>query len=62
MILAIKGRSVININASVANNDEIMEILLAMHDLSGCDTVAPFFGIGKGVALRVLRSQKRSLS
>jgi len=62
MVSPIRGRSVIDINASVANNEEIMEDLLPMHGLSGCDTVAPYFGIGKGVALRVLRSQKHSLS
>ena len=44
-----------------ANNVEIMEDLLTMNGLSGCNTVAPYFGIRKGVTLRVLRSQKHFL-
>lgn len=62
MVSPIKGRSVIDINATVAKNDDIMEDLLAMHGISGCDTVAPYYGIGKGVPLRVLRSKKHPLS
>jgi hypothetical protein len=30
--------------------------LLAAHALSGCDTVATCFGIGKGTVLKTLRS------
>lgn len=56
MISPIKGGSVIDISASVANNNEIKEDL-PMHSLSGCDTVTPCFRTGKGVALSVLRSQ-----
>ena len=52
----IKGRSVMDINASVTNNNEIMNDLLPMHGLSGCDTVAAYYGVGKGSALRVLKS------
>ena len=62
MVAPIKGRSVIDINASVGTNDDIMGDLLFMHGLTGCDTVAPYFGIGKGVALRALRTQRHSLS
>ena len=36
--------------------------LLAAHELTGCDTVAPYFGIGKSVALNVLQSGVHSLS
>ena len=39
-----------------------MPDLLAVHGLTGCDTVAQCYGIGKGVALKVLRSQVHSLS
>jgi hypothetical protein len=38
-----------------------MNDLLAMYGLSGCDTVAPYYGIGKAVAFRVLRVQNLSL-
>ena len=40
----------------------IMGDLLAAHGLNGCDTVATYHGIGKGVALKVLRSETLSLS
>ncbi|KAJ8375438.1 hypothetical protein SKAU_G00060180 [Synaphobranchus kaupii] len=36
--------------------------LLAAHGLTGCDTVATYFGIGKAVALRVLRAGVHALS
>ena len=35
--------------------------LLAAYGLTGCDTVATYHGIGKGVALKVLRSETLSL-
>ncbi|KAG1656753.1 hypothetical protein GQR58_023745 [Nymphon striatum] len=38
------------------------ENLLAAHGLTGCDTVASCYGIGKGVALKVLRSNKHKLN
>ncbi len=52
----------IDINESVDKNRAIMGDLLAEHDLTGCDTVATYRGIGKGVALKVLRSETLSLS
>ena len=62
MISPIKGRAAIDINVTVEKNNNIMENILAAHGVTGCDTVATYFGIGKGVALKVLRSQKCSLS
>ena len=62
MTSPIRGRTVIDINASVVKHQEIMHDLLAAHGLTGCDTVAMYHGIGKGIALKVLRSGKLSLS
>lgn len=62
MISPIRGRTVIDINASVDNNRAIMGHLLAAHGLTGCDTVAIYHGIGKGKALKVLRLNTHSLS
>ena len=62
MVSPIRDRSVIDINESVAQNEDIMQDLLAMHGLIGGDTVAPYFGIGRGAALKVLKGQKHSLS
>jgi len=62
MISPIRGRTVIDINASVDKNPAVMGDLLAAHGITGCDTVATYHGIGKGVALKVLRSSGLSLS
>ena len=62
MVSPIHGRSMIDINATVTQHRDIIPNLLAAHGLTGCDTVAPYFGIGKSVALNVLRSGVHSLS
>ena len=62
MVSPIDGRSTIDINATVNQHRDIIPNLLAAHGLTGCDTVAPYFGIGKSVALNVLRSGVHSLS
>ena len=62
MISPIRGRTVIDINASVDKTPAIMGDLLAAHDITGCDTVATYHGIGKAVTLKILRSSGFSLS
>ena len=52
----ISGRAVRDIGKTVSKHKDIIPDLLAVHALSGCDTVACCFGIGKGTALKVLRS------
>ena len=52
----LKGRAVIDIDATVQNNFSIIPGLLAAHALTGCDTVASHYGIGKGIVLKVLRA------
>ena len=54
MVSPIRGRAVIDINATVDLHRDIIPDLLAAHGLTGCDTVATYFGIGKAAALRVL--------
>ena len=49
-------------NITVQANIELMPDLLAAHGITGCDTVATYFGIGKGIALKVLRSGKYPLN
>ena len=56
MVSPIRGRAVIDINATVDLHRDIIPDLLAAHGLTGCDTVATYFGIGKAAALRVLAS------
>ena len=62
MISPISGSTVIDINASGDKNRAIMGNLLAAHGLTGCDTVATYHGIGKGVALKILKTGNLSLS
>ena len=56
MVSPIRGRAVIDINATVDLHRDIIPDLLAAHGLTDCDTVATYFGIGKAAALRVLTS------
>ena len=46
----------IDINATVDLHRDIIPDVLAPHGLTGCDTVATYFGIGKAAALRILVS------
>ena len=43
----VKERAVIAIRAKVESHSDIADDLLAIHALSGADTVAPFHSIGK---------------
>jgi hypothetical protein len=52
----VKGRAVIDIGLTVKKHKDIVEEILPAHALSGCDTVACCFGIGKGTVLKILRS------
>jgi hypothetical protein len=52
----IKGRTVVDIGKTVQKHSEIVEGILPAHALSGCDTVASYFGIGKATVLKTLRS------
>ena len=62
MISPIRGRTVIDINATVDKNPAVMEDILAAHGLTGSETAATYHDIGKGIALKVLRSSGLSLS
>ena len=52
----IRGRSLINIKTSVQKHTDIIPDILAGHALSGCDTTACLFGIGKGKIVKVLKN------
>lgn len=56
MVLPIHGRTMIDINATVHQYRPIISNLVAAHGLTGCDTVATYFGIGKAAVLRILRT------
>jgi len=52
----IKDRVVVDIDKPVEKHQNIIPEILAAHALSGCDTVACCFGIGKNTVLKVVRS------
>ena len=62
MVSPIRGRALIDTNATVDLPRDIIPDLLAAHGLTGCDTVATYFGIGKAAALRVLASGVHALT
>ena len=51
-----KGRTVVDIGKTVQKHSAIVEGLLPAHALSGCDTVAFYFRIGKATILKTLIS------
>ena len=57
MVSPNRGRAVIDINATVDLHRDIIPDLSAAHGLTGCDTVATYFGIGKAAALRPERNR-----
>ena len=54
-----QGRSSANIGSTVAKHRSIAPQLLSAHALSGCDTVASCFGIGKTKVMKVLEAGNR---
>ena len=62
MVSPIRDRAVLDINATIDLHRDIIPDLLAAHGLTGCDTVATFFGIGKAASLIVLTSGVHALT
>ena len=55
-------REVIDIRATAARHNDIAKDLLAIHGLSGADTVASLHGIGKGTVLKVAKKGNFTLA
>ena len=51
----VKGRSCIDVKETARTHSEIMPEILAIHALTGCDSVAATYGIGKIKAIAVSR-------
>ena len=62
MEFPVHGRQTIDIKPTVKDHANILPNLLAAHGLSGCDTVAPCYGIGKMKILKTLKQGNHSLS
>ena len=54
MISAKSHRLVIDIDATVIANSDILACLLEAYVLSGCDSVCACYGIGKGTVISTL--------
>ena len=61
MVSPKKDRKMIDINRTVLEHSGVMKNLLAAHSLSGCDTVATYFNIGKSIVLKILKTNKYPL-
>ena len=59
---SVHGRQTIDNRATAKEHANILPNLLAAHGLSGCDTVAPCYGIGKMKILKTLKQGNHSLS
>lgn len=62
MTSPIQERAVVEISQTVQNNRDIMSNILAFHGLTGCDTVAPLYGIGNKTGLQIFKASPGSLS
>ncbi|KAK1886117.1 DNA-directed RNA polymerases I II and III subunit RPABC1 [Dissostichus eleginoides] len=51
-----KERAIVDIKATLSKHSEIVENLLPAHAISGCDTVASYYGMGKGSVIKVLKA------
>ena len=50
-----KERAVLDIKQTVAKHDEIVQNPLPAHAMTGCDTVASYFGVGNGTVIKLLK-------
>ena len=58
----VQDRASVDIKTTALEHASIITDILAVHALSGCDTTACYFGIGKGTVIKVLRAGKVSLN
>ena len=54
-------RSIYDIKETVEANKEIMPSIVAAHALSGCDSVAPYHGVGKLSIIKRLKDGMKLL-
>jgi hypothetical protein len=53
----VKERTVIDIRATAQAHSDIASELLAIHGISGADTVASLYGLGKATILTIAKQQ-----
>lgn len=52
----IQERAIVDIKSTLAKHAQIVKNILQAHAISGCDTVASYFGLGKGSVIKVLKA------
>ena len=52
----------LDIKETAKKHNGIIQNLLPAHALSGCDTVASYFGVGKGTVIKILKQLRHDLS
>ena len=53
-----EGRNIYDIKETVKSNKTIIPFIVSAHALSGCDTVAPYHGVGKMTVVKKLKEGK----
>ena len=51
-----RDRAIVDIKSTMSKHEDIVKNLLPAHALSGCDTVACYFGVGKGATIKTLKA------
>ena len=56
------GKKVVDIKATAEKHGHTIDDILPVHVLSGCDTVAALWGVGKGTVLKVVKDGRKRLA
>ena len=51
-----KERVIVDMKSTLAKKKQIVKHLLPAHAISGCDTVASYYGLGKGSVIKALKA------
>ncbi len=51
-----KERAIVDIKATLSKHSQIVGNLLPANAIMGCDTVASYYGLGKGSVIQVLKA------
>ena len=62
MLFLVKERAVIHIGTTATAHSDIADDLLAIHGISGADTVASLHGVGKATVIKIAKRGTLSLS
>ena len=52
-------RDILDVRETVRSNEDIVHFVVAAHSLSGCNTVASYYGLGKMTVVKRLKHGKK---